>query len=104
MPHIVSSGLLLKGFTFTLHCFHLPMTLILLGFGIVKDIFGDTAISIDVGEQLQVADLKHLLRERYPRLRQLSSFMVAVNNQYAADNQSILPADEIAIIPPVSGG
>lgn len=94
----------MKGNTFTFRCFHFRMTLTLLGFGIVKEIFGESAISIDVAEQLQVADLKLLLREKYPRLRQLSSYMIAINNRYATDSESILPADEIAIIPPVSGG
>ena len=30
--------------------------------------------------------------------------MVAINQEYATDDQAIHPGDEIAIIPPVSGG
>jgi molybdopterin converting factor small subunit len=34
----------------------------------------------------------------------LASYMVAVNNEYADDTSLVTQRDEIAIIPPVSGG
>ncbi|MGL6022222.1 MAG: MoaD/ThiS family protein [Chitinophagaceae bacterium] len=34
----------------------------------------------------------------------LSSLMVAVNQTYAEDKTRLFPKDEIALIPPVSGG
>jgi molybdopterin synthase sulfur carrier subunit len=40
----------------------------------------------------------------YPALEKLRSLFIAVNQQYAEDNQSINETDEIALIPPVSGG
>ena len=44
------------------------------------------------------------LEEKYPRLKELASYMVAVNDEYASTNIAINENDEIAIIPPVSGG
>ncbi|MEP7129140.1 MAG: MoaD/ThiS family protein [Chitinophagales bacterium] len=80
------------------------MNLTILGFGIAKEIFGGASISIELSDKPTVVDLKHSLQEKYPRLKQLSTFMIAVNNRYASSDEMISPTDEIAIIPPVSGG
>ena len=44
------------------------------------------------------------LRAQYPVLGELTSFAVAVNNEYAGPEQQLREHDEIALIPPVSGG
>jgi molybdopterin converting factor subunit 1 len=75
-----------------------------LAFGVVKDIFGHSSIEIEFDNALDAGSLKLLLENRYPRLKQLSSFMIAVNNEYASMGDVIKDSDEIAIIPPVSGG
>ncbi|MBD1387434.1 MoaD/ThiS family protein [Mucilaginibacter rigui] len=80
------------------------MEINILAFGIAKDIFGVSSISVEVSEQGNIATLKALLEERYPKLKQLASYMVAVNNEYAEDKLIITERDEVAIIPPVSGG
>lgn len=80
------------------------MKITILGFGIAKEIFEGISISIEVNDKATVADLKHSLQEKYPRLKQLPTFMIAINNHYASGDEMINPADEIAIIPPVSGG
>jgi molybdopterin converting factor subunit 1 len=72
-------------------------------FGIAKDIAGAPVIHLDTPVQ-QVSALKDHLYERYPRLRELRSCMIAVNKVYAADGDALQPGDEIAVIPPVSGG
>ena len=74
-----------------------------LAFGIAKDIFGGSVISVELTGTTTAA-LKKSLEERYPRLKQLASYMVAVNNEYAMDDNLLTERDEIAIIPPVSGG
>jgi molybdopterin synthase sulfur carrier subunit len=79
------------------------MTVNVLAFGIAKDIFGGSSIEIELNDA-DVRSLKALLEERYERLKNLKSYMVAVNNEYAADDKPISATDEIAIIPPVSGG
>ncbi|HTI61539.1 MoaD/ThiS family protein [Mucilaginibacter sp.] len=74
-----------------------------LAFGIAKDIFGGSSVTAELNGNT-TADLKQSLETRYPRLKQLASYMVAVNNEYAPDESVLKEHDEIAIIPPVSGG
>lgn len=76
----------------------------LLAFGIVKELFKSPSVEIILPENATVADLKSLLNAKYPNLKQIASYMIAVNNEYVADKEIIHENDEIAIIPPVSGG
>ena len=82
----------------------IDMTVKVLAFGIVKDIFSGAATEVQTEGGITAAGLKALLEERYPRLQQLSSCLMAVNNEYAAADTVIGEKDEIALIPPVSGG
>ena len=79
------------------------MTVTILAFGIAKDIFGDSSIQVEL-PGADVSELKKVLEEQYPRLKQIKSYMVAVNNEYAEDDLLLAERDEIAVIPPVSGG
>jgi molybdopterin synthase sulfur carrier subunit len=74
-----------------------------LAFGIAKDIFGGSWAELDFNGDT-TAGLKSALESTYPRFKQLASYMVAVNNEYAQDDTLLNERDEIAIIPPVSGG
>ena len=76
----------------------------ILAFGIVKEILGSGSIDVVPDEGMTVERLKAKLEQQYPGLKQLSSFMIAVNNEYATGGKIISAKDEIAIIPPVSGG
>ncbi len=81
------------------------MTILL--FGITKDIVGTSALSMPASSSAQlrtVGELKAHLQNVYPELSKLSSLAVAVNNSYAAEDEPINSYDEIALIPPVSGG
>ena len=80
------------------------MDINILAFGIAKDIFGGPEVSVQLTNDATVYNLKYLLEDKYPRLKRLSSYMVAVNDEYALDGDTIHERDEIAIIPPVSGG
>ncbi len=73
-----------------------------LAFGIVKELFG--AASVEVDAAANITALKEVLCQRYPQLQKLSSFMIAINGTYAGPDSVIQDGDEIAIIPPVSGG
>ena len=80
------------------------MEIKLLAFGIVRDFFGGPSIEVELEDGATVSALKAYLETRYPAIRRLSSCLVAVNNDYAGDEQVLERTDEIAIIPPVSGG
>jgi molybdopterin synthase sulfur carrier subunit len=75
-----------------------------LAFGIVKDIFRGSSVNVEVNNTLNVEGLKLVLEEKFPGLNRLTSYVVAVNNEYAIPEDFIQPNDEVAIIPPVSGG
>ena len=72
-------------------------------FGITKDILGGKESVIEVGGTT-VADLRQELERKYPGLQGLRSLFIAVNHTYAEDSLAITETDEIALIPPVSGG
>lgn len=72
-------------------------------FGVTKEILGkkETVIQVDAAT---VEELKNFLFSTYPRLANLKSLFIAVNHNYAEGAQTIKESDEIALIPPVSGG
>ncbi|MEL4306652.1 molybdopterin converting factor subunit 1 [Joostella sp. CR20] len=74
-------------------------------FGITREIVGSDTLYIATDEKIQtVAQLKSFLAEKYPQLNKLSSLAIAVNSKYAKPEDKITIDDEIALIPPVSGG
>ncbi|HEY9195832.1 MAG TPA: MoaD/ThiS family protein [Mucilaginibacter sp.] len=80
------------------------MKINVLAFGVAREIFGSSSVSLELTNDATIYNLKYLLEQQYPRLKQLASYMVAVNNEYALPGDTIHERDEIAIIPPVSGG
>lgn len=70
-------------------------------FGVLKDYFGNDA---DVGltEGASVADL--LQQQRDLANFTLESIAVAVNREYAKLTDVLHEGDEVALLPPVSGG
>jgi molybdopterin synthase sulfur carrier subunit len=80
------------------------MTVTILAFGIAKDIFNGSSIQLHVDSKARISNLKSMLEDQYPQLKDLRSFSIAVNQQYETDSYIIKNGDEIAIIPPVSGG
>lgn len=80
------------------------MKITVLAFGIAKDIFGGPSVSLELANDSTVYNLQYMLEQKYPKLEQLKSYMLAVNNEYALPGDTIHERDEIAVIPPVSGG
>nr|WP_315035634.1 MoaD/ThiS family protein [uncultured Chryseobacterium sp.] len=80
------------------------MKLKILAFGIVKDIFGGSEREIEVEDHLNVRQLKLVLEDSFSDLKKLKSYFIALNEEYAEDDQMVEHTHEIAIIPPVSGG
>jgi molybdopterin converting factor subunit 1 len=67
---------------------------------------GSNKVSLTVyNEPFTVRDIRNELIKRYPNLKSLvEKSMVAVNQEYALDHTILSDMDEIAFIPPVSGG
>ena len=80
------------------------MQLRLLFFGIARDATGLRKGQISIPGAVTVGGLRHVLREQYPGLGALPDYAVAVNSEYAADDRQLREDDEVALIPPVSGG
>lgn len=80
------------------------MKLKILAFGITKDILGGAEKEIELTDEITVKDLKTKLESEFSELKRLRSYFIAVDDEYAEDNQVIISANEVAIIPPVSGG
>ena len=80
------------------------MTLEILTFGIARDIIGSSVLKIEMAEGASVDDLKRKILGLYPRFIALSSLMIAVNAEYGNETTVLQEGDEIALIPPVSGG
>ena len=75
-------------------------------FGIAKEIFGKSMVEVEFShsEMHVIGSLKSLLEAHQPELKDLGSYMIAVNNEYADDDYVLNEKDEVAVIPPVSGG
>jgi len=80
------------------------LEILLLTFGIVKEITGQSPLCLFVPNNATVSDLRKVLEEKYPELLKLKSLAIAVNGNYAGDDVALDAGDEVALIPPVSGG
>ena len=66
---------------------------------------GQQEIKVTVESPATVDNLKTAISVQFPELGDvLPHCMVAVNTEYASPTDPITESDEIAIIPPVSGG
>lgn len=72
-------------------------------FGITKDILGAKEVHFEMNGNT-VGELRDALSNQYPDIKSLNSLMIAINNAYADDKTILSEVDEIALIPPVSGG
>jgi MoaE-MoaD fusion protein len=74
-------------------------------FGVLKEIAGKSADEIDVRDGASVRDVLLHYQSQIPQLQaSLSSIALAVNQQYAGADTKLKANDEIALLPPVSGG
>jgi molybdopterin synthase sulfur carrier subunit len=80
------------------------MNVNILLFGITKDLVGKQKLQMELPKGTTVSDFKKDLGEKYPELIELDSMAIAVNSEYARDADVLQSDDEIALIPPVSGG
>ena len=70
-----------------------------------REIAGADAVAVELPAGATVADLRRALGAAYPALAGLlAASAVAVNHDFAEDADVIAAGDEVAVIPPVSGG
>ena len=74
-------------------------------FASCRDIVGNREMDLDIEEGARVKELRTELLGNYPRLAALDEVLsIAVNSEYVDDTTVLNPGDEVAFIPPVSGG
>ena len=74
-------------------------------FGILKDLAGKSSDLLELRDGALVRDVLEHYALRMPRLREsLASLAVAVNQEYSGADTRLKSDDEIALLPPVSGG
>jgi len=73
-------------------------------FASVREAVGEQSISVDLPEGATVSLLTQELHARFPQIRDLPPAMVSVNYEYVGGEHPLHEGDQVAIIPPVSGG
>jgi molybdopterin converting factor subunit 1 len=72
-------------------------------FASVREVVGARSQTIEIADGCTVGDLWRQYAEKYPRLTKLG-LGYAVNHEYAMADRVLHDGDEVALIPPVSGG
>jgi molybdopterin converting factor subunit 1 len=79
------------------------MTVLL--FAAARDLAGAESVSVELSPGATIAALRAELARRVPALAGLlAKSALAVNHDFAEDDRVLQPTDEVAVIPPVSGG
>jgi|YNPMSStandDraft_1061717.scaffolds.fasta_scaffold01170_11 molybdopterin converting factor subunit 1 len=74
-------------------------------FAIFREMVGMDHIALELPAGSTVSDLIQELSQRWPNLRSiLKRSAIAINQEYASAQRPLMPGDEVALIPPVSGG
>jgi molybdopterin synthase catalytic subunit/molybdopterin converting factor small subunit len=74
-------------------------------FGILKDAVGKSSDSVELPEGSSLGDLLELCASSSSQLKNaLPSLAASVNQEYAGPETKLKAGDEIALLPPVSGG
>jgi len=71
----------------------------------LRDVVGQREISISVPSGVTVRYLNNEILKKYPQLNSFSNkFVTSVNYKVTSGDTIITSSDEIALLPPVSGG
>lgn len=74
-------------------------------FAILREVVGEKEITITVPSGVTVSYLNNEILKKYPQLKSFSNkFVTSVNCKVTTGNTIITSSDEIALLPPVSGG
>ena len=74
-------------------------------FANLKEIANQSSLQLDVPETTIVADIIDIVKNEIPNLvPYFESIMIAVNMTYVENSYKLNNNDEVALIPPASGG
>jgi molybdopterin converting factor subunit 1 len=80
------------------------MTVTVQLFAIGREIVGSSELTLTLGDGATAQTVLDVLKERYPKFQTVKTLMVAIGTDYADLQTELHDGDELAIIPPVSGG
>ncbi len=74
-------------------------------FANLRELVGEWEITITVPSGITVSYLNNVILMKYPQLKSFSNkFVTSVNYKVTSGDTIITSSDEIALLPPVSGG
>ena len=74
-------------------------------FGAARDAAGQDVVDVQLNSPANVASAFQQLLAEYPALARFgNSLLLAVNQEYASADRELSDGDELAVLPPVSGG
>jgi len=74
-------------------------------FATLRDSTGVKETNLEFPPGAKIVDIKALVLEKFPALEQhMDTFIVAMNHEFASDEDNVIDGAEIAMFPPVSGG
>jgi molybdopterin converting factor subunit 1 len=74
-------------------------------FGLLKDICGSAEVRLDLPEGSTAGTVFDHYANAFPKLRAMaSSIVIARNHEFATPREPLAEGDEVALLPPVSGG
>ena len=74
-------------------------------FAILKELVERDELILSLSGESSAREVRSYLQNEFPScFSLLSQSLIAVNGKYAAEDLILRPGDEVAILPPVSGG
>jgi MoaE-MoaD fusion protein len=74
-------------------------------FASAREIAGKASIEVTLSDAAQISELKAVISSEYPSLANIvSRSQIARNQEFTTNDERVYASDELAIIPPVSGG
>ncbi len=71
----------------------------------LHDLVGRRELEMELADGATVGDLRRQLVSQYPAVEPLMNALVcAVDEEYVSNDRHLRPGDEVALIPPISGG
>ena len=74
-------------------------------FGLYSELVGSSQVDLEIEDKISLAELKQKLFVFFPQLTAYNdNLLLAVNSEYGTAEQQLKDGDEIAVLPPLSGG
>ena len=73
-------------------------------FALYKELVGLDEEEYTLKSSSQIEDLINLVVEKHECLKEVKGMLVAINNVFVKPDTALKDGDEVALLPPVSGG